>query len=104
MQTSTEIGARIRKFRKKRGMTQEQLAEKMEVTFQQVQQYENGATRLNSDRLQKLAEVLKIPVGSLFEDSDERALTEEEALLIKGFRSIESADVRSFILSALTRK
>ncbi len=104
MQTNEEIGNRLREFRKRRGLTQEQLSEKIGVTFQQIQQYENGSSRLNSDRLQQISMALEIPVGSLFDDSDERALTDEEMKLVMWFRSLNSEDVRTFILSGLTKK
>lgn len=104
MLTNEEIGERLREFRKRRGLTQEQLSEKIGVTFQQIQQYENGSSRLNSDRLQQISMALEIPVGSLFDDSDERALTEDEMELVKGYRSLNSADIRAFILSCITKK
>lgn len=104
MLTNEEIGDRLREFRKQRGLTQEQLSEKIGVTFQQIQQYENGSSRLNSDRLQQIAMALGIPIGSLFDDSDERALTEDEMRLVRGFRSLSSADVRKFILSSVAKK
>lgn len=102
--TNKEIGERLREFRKRRALTQEQLAEKVGVTFQQIQQYENGSSRLNADRLQQIALALDIAVGSLFEDTDERALTEDEARLIRGFRSLTSDEIRMFIMSCITKK
>ncbi len=93
----------MREFRKRRGLTQEQLAEKVGVTFQQIQQYENGSSRLNADRLQQIAFALDIPVGSLFDDNDERALTEEEARLVKGYRSLTSDEIRTFIMSCIAK-
>jgi len=104
MLTNEEIGDRLREFRKRRGLTQEQLSEKIGVTFQQIQQYENGSSRLNSDRLQQIAMALDIPIGALFDDGDERALTEDEMKLVRGFRSLNSADVRTFILSSVAKK
>jgi len=104
MLTNEEIGERLREFRKRRGLTQEQLSEKIGVTFQQIQQYENGSSRLNSDRLQQISIALEIPIGSLFDDSDERALTDDEIKLVKGFRSINSDEIRAFILSSITKK
>jgi transcriptional regulator with XRE-family HTH domain len=104
MRTNEDIGDRLREFRKRRGFTQEQLSEKIGVTFQQIQQYENGSSRLNSDRLQQISIALEIPIGSLFDDCDERALTDDEMRLVKGFRSLSSDDVRAFILSSISKK
>ncbi len=49
------------------GMSQAKLAEATGLTFQQVQKYESGATRIAS-RLYGLSRVLDVPVGFFFED------------------------------------
>lgn len=102
---SKEIGARLREFRKRKGLTQEQLAEKMSVTFQQINQYENGTTRLNTDKLQAAAFALSVPISAFFNGGDvEASLSEEEQKLINGFRSLSSSEVRSFVLRSLADK
>ena len=63
------VGARIRMFRINRGMSQSVLAERIGVTFQQVQKYEKGANRVGASRLSQIATVLGISVGELFESS-----------------------------------
>jgi transcriptional regulator with XRE-family HTH domain len=63
------VGARIRMFRINRGMSQTALAERIGVTFQQVQNYEKGANRVGASRLSQIASVLGISVGELFEPS-----------------------------------
>ena len=63
------VGARIRMFRINRGMSQTVLAERIGVTFQQVQKYEKGANRVGASRLSQIASVLGISVGELFESS-----------------------------------
>jgi len=57
-----EIGRRIRALRLQRGMSQSQLAEAIGLTFQQVQKYEKGANRVSAGRLQRIADVLGVPV------------------------------------------
>jgi transcriptional regulator with XRE-family HTH domain len=47
------------------------LAERIGVTFQQVQKYEKGANRVGASRLSQIATVLGISVGELFEASGE---------------------------------
>jgi transcriptional regulator with XRE-family HTH domain len=61
------VGARIRMFRINRGMSQTALAERIGVSFQQVQKYEKGANRVGASRLSQIASVLGISVGELFE-------------------------------------
>ena len=42
IKTSREIGEKIKRRRRKLGISQEELAETLGVTYQQVQRYENG--------------------------------------------------------------
>ena len=53
-------------FRKQRNMSQTQLGDRLGVTFQQVQKYENGKNRVGASRLQMISTALDIPVGQLF--------------------------------------
>jgi transcriptional regulator with XRE-family HTH domain len=57
-----EIGKRVRALRLQRGMTQVKLGELLNVTFQQVQKYENGANRISAGRLQRIADVFESPI------------------------------------------
>ena len=61
------VGARISMLRVNRGMSQTMLAERIGVTFQQVQKYERGANRVGASRLSQIASVLGVSVGELFE-------------------------------------
>lgn len=61
------LGARIRTLRLSADMTQEAFAEKLGVTFQQIQKYEKGLTRIAASRLYKMARVLKCEMGALFD-------------------------------------
>lgn len=54
----TEITVNIRKFRKKAGMSQNDLAEQLNVTRQTVSSWENGKTYPDLDMVVKLSEVL----------------------------------------------
>jgi transcriptional regulator with XRE-family HTH domain len=49
------------------GWTQEKLAEALGLTFQQVQKYEKGTSRMGASRLQHIAEVLQAPIEFFFE-------------------------------------
>ena len=66
------VGAKIRMFRINRGMSQTALAERVGVSFQQVQKYEKGANRVGASRLSQIASVLGITVGELFETSQDK--------------------------------
>jgi transcriptional regulator with XRE-family HTH domain len=61
-----EIGQRVRALRLQRGLSQTELGQLISVTFQQVQKYEKGANRISAGRLQRIAEVLGVPVAHFF--------------------------------------
>ena len=61
-----EIGRKIRALRLQRGMSQSALAEKIGLTFQQVQKYEKGTNRVSAGRLQQIADVLGVDVTFFF--------------------------------------
>jgi transcriptional regulator with XRE-family HTH domain len=101
--SSKEIGEKLKEFRKLKSLTQEQLAEKTGVTFQQIQQYENGKTRMNTDKLQAVALALSLPVAAFFGEGDlEKTLPEEEQKLVNGYRALSNPEVRAFVLRCLT--
>jgi transcriptional regulator with XRE-family HTH domain len=61
-----EVGRRIRAFRLQKGMSQEKLADQLGITFQQVQKYEKGANRIGAGRLQRVSEILDVPIADLY--------------------------------------
>ena len=61
------LGKRVRNRRRLLGLTQQQVAEKCSVRFQQIQKYECGASRISAARLWELAHALQVPVGYFFE-------------------------------------
>ena len=65
------VGKRIRWRRKELKWTQEQLSERLSLTFQQVQKYEKGVNRISAGRLYELAGVLDVPIEYFFEGADE---------------------------------
>jgi transcriptional regulator with XRE-family HTH domain len=62
------VGARIRTRRLLIGMNQETLAQKLGLTFQQVQKYEGGANRVSASRLSAMADILSVPISYFFGD------------------------------------
>ncbi len=48
-------------------MTQQQLAERVGIKFQQIQKYETGANRVSASRLWDIADALEVPVSFFFE-------------------------------------
>jgi transcriptional regulator with XRE-family HTH domain len=106
------LGARIRVRRKSLGLSQDDLAVQVGLTFQQIQKYERGANRVSFSRLVEIARTLKCRVQDLIGDldvegevSDQVAaeavqLKETGALeLIRAYSAIRSAGRRRIVVS-----
>jgi len=65
------VGSRVRARRKLLRLSQAGLAERIGVTFQQIQKYEKGINRIGASRLQTIAETLGVPVQFFFENDTE---------------------------------
>jgi transcriptional regulator with XRE-family HTH domain len=67
------VGTRIRERRIMLGLTQQQLADLIGVTYQQAHKYERGINRVSAGRLFEIARVLSVPVSYFFEGIDDQA-------------------------------
>ncbi len=61
------VGKRIRHRRWMVGMTQQQLADRVGIKFQQIQKYETGMNRVSASRLWDIADALEVPISFFFE-------------------------------------
>ena len=61
------VGQKLRQRRWLIGMTQQTLAEKVGIKFQQIQKYETGANRVSASRLWDISEVLEVPTSYFFD-------------------------------------
>lgn len=87
------IAQRLRLFRMNAGLSQTELANKLGITFQQIQKYEGGINRVGSGRLYQLARILKLPVSVFFPEQDSPADSDEYA-------GNDSKQISEFALSA----
>lgn len=67
------VGKRVRHRRWMVGMTQQQLAEKVGIKFQQIQKYETGMNRVSASRLWDMATALSVPVDFFFDGLENNA-------------------------------
>jgi transcriptional regulator with XRE-family HTH domain len=61
------VGGRVRLRRKLIGVSQEQLADALGLTFQQVQKYERGSNRVSASKLYAIARTLGVPIAFFFD-------------------------------------
>src|SRR5262249_25101869 len=71
--TDVEVGRLVRVLRMSRGLSQTDLANRIGVTFQQVQKYENGGNRISIGRLTRIAKLLSVSVPYLLDGSKQAA-------------------------------
>ena len=62
------VGKRVRLRRTLLGLSQEQLGDALNLTFQQVQKYECGTNRISASRLWDISQILDTSISYFFED------------------------------------
>ena len=83
------VGNRIRERRVMLGLSQQQMAQLIGVTYQQAHKYERGINRISAGRLYEIARVLRVPVGFFFEGLD--GSSDEEELSVRQRMCLELA-------------
>ena len=117
-----QIGLNIKSMRIKYGLSQIELAEKIDLSFQQVQKYEKGVTAISVSRLHQIAEAFGVPAQIFYPpppQSDEvgeprpvydasrsepvhsPVFTQEERVLLKIFRKIRNRKVKQGVIQQL---
>jgi transcriptional regulator with XRE-family HTH domain len=80
------VGARIHERRIMLGLTQQQFAELVGVSYQQLHKYERGINRVPAGRLFEIAHVLSVPVGYFYEGFAEervRPVPQRERMILE---------------------
>lgn len=88
------IGARIKEARKRAGMTQEKMAEELDVSIGYVSQVERGITKISLDLLGAIAGILKIDLAYFVNGANvsaENYMTDE---MTRDFSKLSSRDKR----------
>jgi transcriptional regulator with XRE-family HTH domain len=112
------VGMRIRARRMALGMSQDSLADKLGLTFQQVQKYEKGINRVGAGRLWNIAKILDVPITHFYQglQGDEQAAgvaesgdtyiidfmsSHEGAQLARAFQNIKDPGLRKRMLDLI---
>lgn len=103
------VGGRIRERRVMLGLSQQQMADMIGVTYQQAHKYERGINRISAGRLYEIAQVLHVPVSYFFDGIDGTSPEQELSMrqrmcleLARNFSQIPSEKHRE-ALSQLAR-
>jgi transcriptional regulator with XRE-family HTH domain len=68
------VARRLRRRRLELGLTLQDVAERLGVTYRQVHKYETGASRVSAGRLHQIAELLGVEIVHLFAGVDPAGL------------------------------
>jgi len=66
------VGTRIRERRVMLGLSQQQMADMIGVTYQQAHKYERGINRISAGRLYEISRVLNVPIAFFYEGLEGR--------------------------------
>jgi transcriptional regulator with XRE-family HTH domain len=85
---------RLKELRKKKGISQGELSELIEVHFTQVSRYERGETKPNAEAMTKLAKALDTTVDYLMNGTADDAVQDAglEKELISRFKEVQSLE------------
>lgn len=100
----------IKEIREARSMSQMKLAEIVGVSYQQIQKYEKGVSKISIEKLEQISKALNIPVTLFFQSekgkvSETQAvygkMTDEEKLLLRLFRKLKDKKSKNAIIEFL---
>ena len=116
MSYDQEIGQKVRCFRKVLGLSQHELADKIGVSYQQLQKYETGANRISVGRLKQIGDAMNMDIVEFFNRTQEPSMAglyhickehgektqknyDETVLMLNKFLQIEDKNIRKNILN-----
>ena len=102
-----EVGITLRRIRKERGLSQQEVGARIGVTFQQLQKYENGNNRISASMLVRAAKALGVQPADVLPKTDAEPLPPAGRLLslrgaeelLKGYAAIKSPRHRKAVLT-----
>ena len=111
------LGERLKDLRVRAGLSQSELGERVGISFQQIQKYERGQSRISASLLFRLAEMFDVQVQHFYQGLSEPdaapvqaeietdvlqyAQSEEGRALLAAFSAIRSARLRRHILELI---
>ena len=112
------VGGRLRERRQLLGLSQGEIGARLGLSFQQIQKYERGTSRIGASRLYRLSKILGVSVTFFFEDmpmeavaaSRHRAMAvaddaiptpREIRMLVRAYSRLPAASVRRYILGLI---
>ena len=112
------VGGRLRERRTLLGLSQGEIGARLGLSWQQIQKYERGTSRIGASRLYRLSKILGVSVTFFFEDMPMEALAaskhraaviaddaiptpREIRMLVRAYSRLPAASVRRYILGLI---
>ena len=116
------VGRKLKQKRLELGISQDDLAGSVNLTFQQVQKYEKGINRVSSSKLYDFAKFLNIDISYFFDGLDDYQMSNQEQAyasdkvsntfesnikskeiesLVQAFKSIPNIETRKSVISLI---
>lgn len=105
---SKMIGHKIKLRRKSLGLTQDQLARCLGLTFQQIQKYESGVNNVSICNLYKLSKILKVNVNyfinnNIINKDNTDIETKELAKIVEYYNKIKNREMKNIALQLIKK-
>ena len=94
------FGKNLHEYRKSKDLSQEQLAEKLEISIKHLSTLETGKGFVSAELLEKISEVLGISPAALFYSPKEKSTDESD---ISNIDNIIEEELQKALLSSKTR-
>lgn len=106
------VGQRIQQRRTELGLSQQDLAEKLNLSYQQVQNYESGSSEITVTRLQEIAFYLRTPLDFFLKgvqppesirirEKRQSRETQKEKQLLTLYRKLEDPSAQAAVLKMI---
>lgn len=96
---SKDIGQEIARLRKEKNMTQLQLADLMNVTDKAVSKWERGLSYPSFKTIQKLAEVLEVPLEDFIDIESEDNMKKEDLAINENLKQVTKVIFKAISLA-----
>lgn len=97
------VGRRLKQARQLRKLSQNDLAKRLNISFQQIQKYENGVNRIAASKLFEIAQILESPIAFFFDgiqtNSDQAPSDQLLSKIAKDVGSLQDEKIKKRVLS-----
>jgi transcriptional regulator with XRE-family HTH domain len=99
------VGKALRNIRHNKKISLQDMAEKLNVSYQQVQKYETGVNRLGADTLYELANLLNVDVRMFFPNTQisEPNFSDSQMKFLISYESIQDEKIKELFFLLIQR-